>query len=168
VFRHLLQLYQIAELLRLVPLISYYDFQWNQVFAEASIESSEEEDGDIFVVWRAVNLELKAVAGHASLAITEKARTDHDLLVALVPQLTHNLIEAWNWQLAFHKIERHDDYSHIGLASIIPSSQNRSFRDWSKIVALLWDGSSCSQSATYTWRRFLRSSGVRSIIRVAT
>jgi hypothetical protein len=133
---------QIANLLRLVPILSYYDFQWDQVFAEVSAEDNEEgeEDGRVSLIWRAVNFELKLLSGHASFALIQKARSTHDLLIALVPRLTQNLMEAWDWQLAFHKIDRHEDYSYIALASISSHRQNRSFQDWSKIVELLRDG----------------------------
>jgi hypothetical protein len=134
---------QVAEFLRLVPLLSYYDVQWNRVFANTSAENNAEEggeDSDVSLLWRAVNLELKLVSRHASSLLIEKTRGNPDLLVALVPWLTQNLIEAWEWQLAFRKINRCEDSSYIGLASISPHPQNHSFRDWSKIVELLRDG----------------------------
>src|SRR5262249_41674948 len=135
--------HRVADSLRLVPILSYYDSRWERVFAGASAESSEEageEDGDVSVMWHVVNLELKLLSGDASLAILEKARSNPELLVELVPWLTQNLIEAWDWQLASHKIERHEDYSYIDLASISPHPQNHGFQDWSKVVALLRDG----------------------------
>jgi hypothetical protein len=134
---------RVADSLRLVPVLSYDDFPWDRVLADASAESNEEEgeeDREVSVIWRAVNLELKLICGHASLAVIEKVRSNHDLLVALIPQLTQNLMEAWDWQLAFHKIARHEDYSYIAFASISPRRQNHGFQDWSKIVELLRDG----------------------------
>jgi hypothetical protein len=132
---------RIADLLRLVPALSYDDFPWNRVFADASTEGSEEEgDSDVSVIWRSVNLELKLVSGDASFAVIKKACSNQQLLVALVPRLTQNLIDAWDWQLAFHKIDRHEDYSYIDLESISPHPQSHSFQDWVKIVALLRDG----------------------------
>lgn len=134
---------RIADLLRLVPVLSHDDSRWNRVFAATSAESSEEEaeeDGDVSPIWRAVNLQLKLVSRNKSIDFIKKARSDQHLLVELVPRLTHNLIEAWDWQLAFHKIERHEDYSRIDLTSISPHPQNHGFQDWSKIVELLRDG----------------------------
>src|SRR5262249_22247155 len=89
--------HRVADSLMLVPILSYYDSRWDRVFAGASTESdgaAGEEDGDVSVMWHVVNLELKLLSGDASLAILEKARSDPELLVALVPWLTQNLIEA--------------------------------------------------------------------------
>jgi len=134
---------RVAELLRLVPILSTDDFRWNRVFAANSAEGSAEEaeeDGDVSRIWRAFNLQLKLVSGNESIDFIEKARSNEDILVELVPRLTHNLIEAWDWRLAFHAIERHEDYSRIDLTSISPHPQNHGFQDWSKIVELLRDG----------------------------
>src|SRR6266545_1402292 len=83
---------------------------------------------------------MKLLSDHTSSLLIEKVCRNPDLLMALVPWLTHNLIEAWDWRLAFHKIERHEDYSRIDLASISSDPGNHCFQNWSKIVELLRDG----------------------------
>lgn len=131
---------RLVELLRLVPEISVYDFVWNDVFPDTEEGVDKEDDKEQSQIWRILDVELKFLSNDASSIIVDNVQSNEALSVGLLSGLTNNLIEGWEWLLAFRSVEPNEDNSYWDMASISPHDQNNGYKDWTKIVEILRDG----------------------------
>jgi len=129
-----------SELLRLVPNISIYDFIWNDTFPDTGPNTDSKDNAEQSQIWRVLNVDLEFLSNDASSHILEKVKENGPLLIALLPSLTNNLLEGWDWFSAFHRMEDNEDHSQWDMPSISAHAQNREFKDWAKIVTILRDG----------------------------